>query len=163
MGVRMNGWNWIEEGQRIKEQAREIAGLTEEVMAESIVFNHQMIYEGELDSLKAAAASRPARPCREDGFCDAVYRENDRGGEAREIVGLLAKVVGVNLGASHEGPRPLDGNVWSPRNMMRVVQAVQEVLGEHESLRKELHDRDKKDDRTVAALREALIHAGEAV
>jgi len=35
------GWDWIEEGQRIKEQARELSGLTEGVMAESIVFNCQ--------------------------------------------------------------------------------------------------------------------------
>ncbi|UFD97993.1 hypothetical protein PQC18_gp55 [Streptomyces phage Pablito] len=153
-----NGWNWIEEGERISAESRRLAGLTEEVRAESIVFPEAMVYEGELDALKAAVATRPARPCREDGFCDAVYRENDIGGEARHIVGLLAKVVGVKL-----GPNPLDGNVWSPANMMRVVEAAQELAGEHEVLRKELHDRDTNDVKTVAALREALAHLGEGV
>ncbi|AXQ61112.1 hypothetical protein SEA_HANK144_59 [Streptomyces phage Hank144] len=152
-----NGWDWIKEGERISAESRRLAGLTEEVRRESIVFPEGMVYEGELDALKAAAAqTRRARPCREDGFCDAVYRENDIGGQAREIVGLIARVVGVNLGSN-----PLDGNVWSPRNMMRVVQAAQELAGEHEVLRKELHDKDQTETKTVAALREALIHLGD--
>ncbi|MGW6600557.1 hypothetical protein [Streptomyces sp. NPDC055036] len=41
-----NGWDWIEEGQRIKGQVREIAGLMEGVRSESIVF------ESELDTLR---------------------------------------------------------------------------------------------------------------
>lgn len=48
-----NGWNWIEESDRISAEARRLAGLKEEVMAESIVFNCQGLYEGELDALNA--------------------------------------------------------------------------------------------------------------
>ncbi|MFE4451464.1 hypothetical protein [Streptomyces sp. NPDC056796] len=47
-----NGWGWIEEGQRIKDQAREIAGFTEDVRAESIVFNCQVAFDSELDALR---------------------------------------------------------------------------------------------------------------
>jgi hypothetical protein len=46
---KVGGWNWIEEGQRIKERARTIAGLTEEVMAESIVFNCQAFDDEETE------------------------------------------------------------------------------------------------------------------
>ncbi|AVO22541.1 hypothetical protein PBI_PAEDORE_58 [Streptomyces phage Paedore] len=147
------------------------------MMAESIVFNCQALDEEEVEdrsepwaveSENARLRSELARLRTElkdcqAGHCVAAYEQNSQGGEARRVVGLIARAAGVNLGASHEGPRPLDGDVFSPRNMMRVVQAVQELAGEHKALRKELHDRDKKDDRTVAALREALIHAGEAV
>ena len=42
----VNGWDWVEEGQRIKERARAVAGLTEEIRSESIVF------EGPLDFLE---------------------------------------------------------------------------------------------------------------
>lgn len=157
----MNGWNWIEEGERISAESRRLAGLTQEIRTESIVFPEDMVYEGELDQLKAAAAARPARPCSEGGFCDAVYRENNIGGQARHIVALLAKVVGIEL--SSATVRPLDGNVWSPANMMRVVEATQQLVGEHEVLRKELHDKDQGDIKTVAALREALSHLGESV
>lgn len=42
-----NGWNWIAEGRRISAEARRLAGLKEGAMAESIVFNHQMVSEGD--------------------------------------------------------------------------------------------------------------------
>ncbi|MFG2923925.1 hypothetical protein ACGFYA_20795 [Streptomyces sp. NPDC048305] len=56
------GWNWIEEGERISAESRRIAGLTEEVRAESIVFNCQAAFEDE--------------PDRNEGW--AVERENSR-------------------------------------------------------------------------------------
>ncbi|MEU0344201.1 hypothetical protein ABZ092_35955 [Streptomyces bobili] len=49
-----NGWNWIAEGERISAESRRLAGLTEEVRAESIVFNCQALHEGDLDTLKVA-------------------------------------------------------------------------------------------------------------
>ncbi|MFF3249695.1 hypothetical protein ACFYWP_01460 [Actinacidiphila glaucinigra] len=118
----MNGWDWIEAGQR------------------------------------AAQTGRQTRPCREDGHCDAVYAENDRGGEARGIVGMVAKLAGVQLGTN-----PLDGNIWSPRNMMRVVEAVQKLADANANLRQAHARRNQADDKTVAALREALTHLGEVV
>ncbi|MFD7259358.1 hypothetical protein [Streptomyces sp. NPDC059874] len=151
----MNGWDWIEEGQRVKEQARGIASLTEDIRSESIVFETARDCPA---SEPLASPTRRARPCREDGFCDAAYAENSRGGEARQIVALIAKAAGVELSTN-----PLDGNVWSPRNMMRVVEGVQRMAGEIEALRKERHDLKNNGTKTVAALREALIHAGEAV
>lgn len=154
----MNGWDWIEEGERISAEAQRIAGLTEEVRTESIVFDEVSDFAGGIDDAKGAGDQAGQRPCREDGFCSAVYAENDRGGEARHVVGLLAKVLGVNL-----SPHPLDGNIWSPRNMMRVVESAQQLTGEYEALRKELHDKGKGEVKTVAALREALAHLGEGV
>ncbi|MFI5863524.1 hypothetical protein [Streptomyces sp. NPDC051546] len=148
-------WDWIEEGRRVKEQARGISGLTEDIRSESIVFRSA----GDRPAGETVApATKHARPCREDGFCDAVYAENHIGGEARQVVGLIAKAADVQL-----SPNPLDGNVWSPRNMMRVVEGVQRMAGEIEALRKEQHDLKDNGTKTVAALREALIHAGEAV
>ncbi|WP_438470728.1 hypothetical protein [Streptomyces asiaticus] len=127
----MNGWDWIEEGQRIAEQSGK--------------------------ARVGASATRP-RPCREDGFCDAVYAENWIGGQARNIVAMTAKVVGVKL-----GPNPLDGNTWSARNMMRVVEAARELANANEVLRKELAGRDRSGAEVAAALREALAHLGECV
>ncbi|WAB08761.1 hypothetical protein SEA_ANDRIS_57 [Streptomyces phage Andris] len=168
----MNGWNWVEEGQRIAEESRQAGELDiEAIKASSIVF------EGPADALKYATVehqvaqpapklggfvgdladmARELENCRA-GHCEAAYKQNSIGGEARYAVGKIAAIVGQPM------TPPLDGNVWSPANMGRVIRAVQELANEHEVLRRELHERDKKDDRTVAALREALIHAGEAV
>ncbi|MFH8414397.1 hypothetical protein [Streptomyces collinus] len=62
-----NGWNWIEEGQRIAEQNRQAqAGALDldAVKAESIVF------ESPLDSLKAVLVEPPTR---QSSFVDEVH------------------------------------------------------------------------------------------
>ncbi|QFG12469.1 hypothetical protein SEA_ALVY_60 [Streptomyces phage Alvy] len=168
-----NGWDWIQEGQRIAEESRRAGEVDiEAIKASSIVF------EGPLDTLKAAgivaSVAEPAPKvggmagdladivrevelCRA-GHCEAAYKQNSQGGEARYVVGKVAQVLGFSLGDAI-----IDRNVWSPANMARVIKAVQDVVNENEALRKELAGRDQKDNRTVAALREALIHAGEAV
>lgn len=163
-----NGWDWINEGQRIAEEARQARALDlDAVKAESIVF------EGPLDAIQYSIAEpapkvggmagdladmvRELENCRA-GHCEAAYKQNSQGGEARHVVQKVAMVLGFRLGDAI-----VDRNIWSPANMARVIKAAQEVVNENEELRKELAGRDKKDDRTVAALREALIHAGEAV
>ncbi|MGW8953461.1 hypothetical protein [Streptomyces sp. NPDC055709] len=168
----MNGWDWVEDGQRIAEDARQAGELDiEAIKASSIVF------EGSFDKLKyetvehqvaepapklggfvgdLADMARELENCRA-GHCEAAYKQNSIGGEARYAVGKIAAIVGQPMSP------PLDGNVWSPANMGRVIRAAQELANENETLRRELADRDKKDDRTVAALREALVHAGEVV
>ncbi|MEU4984863.1 hypothetical protein [Streptomyces sp. NPDC021969] len=163
-----NGWNWIEEGQRIAEQNRQARELDlDAVKAESIVF------EGPVDAITYSIAepapkvggfvgdladmARELENCRA-GHCEAAYKQNSEGGQARYVVGKVAQVLGLRLGDAI-----VDRNIWSPANMARVIKAAQEVVNENEELRKELAGRDKKDNRTVAALREALIHAGEAV
>ncbi|MGM9381075.1 hypothetical protein [Streptomyces antibioticus] len=165
-----NGWDWIQEGQRIAEESRRAGEVDiEAIKASSIVF------EGPLDTLKAAGIIAEPAPkvgglagdladvvrevelCRA-GHCEAAYKQNSQGGEARHVVAKVAQVLGFRLGDAI-----VDRNVWSPANMARVIKAVQEVVNENEELRKELAGRDQKDNRTVAALREALIHAGEAV
>ncbi|WP_367135859.1 hypothetical protein [Saccharothrix sp. HUAS TT1] len=60
----------------------------------------------------------------------AVYEENERGGEARGIVQAIGRLVGVDLGKD-----PLDGNVWSPANMRRVVTAVDALRRQNAQLR----------------------------
>jgi hypothetical protein len=171
-----NGWDWIAEGQRIAEETRNAGELNvEAIKAESIVF------EGPLDYLKAAEIERQeAEPapkvgglagdladivrevelCRA-GHCDAAYRQNEQGGEARDVVARIAKVVGVELSSAFI--RPLDGNVWSPRNMARVLEGVQQLVNENQVLRQEHATRDQKETVTVKALHEALSHLGEAV
>ncbi|AXQ62382.1 hypothetical protein SEA_TRVXSCOTT_56 [Streptomyces phage TrvxScott] len=171
-----NGWDWIQEGQRIAEESRRAGEVDiEAIKASSIVF------EGPLDTLQAVSAgvveSQVAEPapavggfvgdladmvrelenCRA-GHCEAAYKQNSQGGEARHVVAKVAMVLGFRLGDAI-----VDRNVWSPANMARVIKAAQDVVNENEELRKELAGRDQKDNRTVAALREALIHAGEAV
>jgi hypothetical protein len=171
-----NGWDWIAEGQRIAEETRNAGELNvEAIKAESIVF------EGPLDYLKAAEIERQeAEPapkvgglagdladivrevelCRA-GHCDAAYRQNEQGGEARDVVARIAKAVGVELSSAFI--RPLDGNVWSPRNMARVLEGVQQLVNENQVLRQEHASRDQKETVTVKALHEALSHLGEAV
>ncbi|MFF4510624.1 hypothetical protein [Streptomyces mirabilis] len=172
----MNGWDWIEEGQRIAEESRQAGELNiEAIKASSIVF------EGPLDALKyAGIEQQEAEPapkvgglagdladivrevelCRA-GHCDAAYRQNEQGGEARDVVARIAKAVGVELSSAFI--RPLDGNVWSPRNMARVLEGVQQLVNENQVLRQEHASRDQKETVTVKALHEALSHLGEAV
>jgi hypothetical protein len=171
-----SGWNWVEEGQRIAEETRRGGELDiDAIKASSIVF------EGPMDIMKAAQIEhlvaepapkvgglagdladivREVEVCRA-GHCDAAYRQNEQGGEARHIVAEIAKVVGVPLSTAFI--RPLDGNVWSPRNMARVLEGVKQLVNEHQVLREEHAARDKKETITVKALHEALTHLGEGV
>ncbi|ATI18757.1 hypothetical protein SEA_DAUDAU_56 [Streptomyces phage Daudau] len=163
-----NGWDWIEEGQRIAEATRQAGEVNvEAIKAESIVFNDPKpappVYEGEFDYFKATAKTKaPAEytNCL-TSRCPSLYYENEIGGQARNVVAQIAKLAGVELSP------PLDGNIWSPANMQRVVTEVAAIVQERDQL---LHLRDSADvtsqdrnTKTVAALREALIHLGEAV
>ncbi|WP_432006343.1 hypothetical protein [Streptomyces parvus] len=114
------GWDWIEEGQRIKERARAVSGLTEEVMAESVVFNHQALDEESEDR----------------GESWAVESENYR--LRAEVRRLKAESRYQHCLAHARGQR------------------IFELQGELAALR-------EAQPKTVAALREALIHAGEGV
>lgn len=168
----MNGWDWVQEGQRIAEESMRAGELDiDAIKASSIVF------EGPLDTLAArrieesiaqpapkvggfagdfADMVRELENCRA-GHCEAAYKQNSIGGEAREAVGKIAFIIGQPMSP------PLDGNVWSPANMGRVIWAVQQLANENERLRKESAARDKKETGTVKALYEALTHLGEAV
>lgn len=57
-------------------------------------------------------------------------RQNFEGGEARGVVAEAGRLLGVEL-ASY----PLEGQVWSPKNMSRVVMAVRNLVGENRGLR----------------------------
>lgn len=146
-----NGWDWVQEGQRIAEESRRAGEVDiDAIKASSIVFNNQEVF--------AEAPKPPA------GYyqcltrrCESLYYENEVGGEARGIVGQIAKAVGVDLSP------PLDGNVWSPRNMARVLTAVHGLVDENKKLNQEAASRDHKETITVKALHEALTHLGEAV
>lgn len=166
-----NGWDWIEEGQRIAEETRQAGEVdVEAIKAESLVFDP-------LEALKSASVDRQeAEPaprvgglagdladvvrelenCRA-GHCEAAYKQNSIGGEARFVVGKIAQIVGQPMSP------PLDKNVWSPANMGRVIAVVQQLANEHEAMRKELAGRAERDDRTVVALRKALTLLGEDV
>jgi hypothetical protein len=170
------GWDWIAEGQRIAEESRQAGELDiDAIKAQSMVF------EGPLDALKAADIGvteaepapkvgglagdladivREVELCRA-GHCDAAYRQNDKGGEARNVVGQIAKAAGVTLSSAFI--RPLDGDVWSPANMARVLQGVQDLAAENQALREEHANRDKKATVTVKALHEALNNFVEGV
>jgi hypothetical protein len=162
-----NGWDWVREGQRLAQQARRERELDiDAVKAESIVF------EGGLDTIAHSTAEpapkvggfagdvadmvRELENCRA-GHCEAAYKQNGIGGEARYVVGKIAAIVGQPMSP------PLDGNVWSPANMARVIAAAQQLANENEALRKEHAARDQKESTTVKALREALTHLGEGV
>ncbi|MFJ3084465.1 hypothetical protein ACIPJG_32575 [Streptomyces halstedii] len=58
----------------------------------------------------------------------AVYTENERGGEARQVVADVAQVLGTDI---DYGP----GQRWDAYNMRRVVIAAEAVKAEHEVLR----------------------------
>jgi hypothetical protein len=172
----VNGWNWVAEGQRIAEETRRAGEVDiDSIKAQSIVF------EGPLDALKAAdigiTVSEPAPKvgglagdladivrevelCRA-GHCEAAYAQNSKGGEARDVVGQIAKAAGVTLSSAFI--RPLDGDVWSPANMARVLKGVQDLVAENQSLRDEHAARDQKETVTVKALREALNNFVEGV
>jgi hypothetical protein len=172
----VNGWDWVAEGQRIAEETRRAGEVDiDAIKAQSIVF------EEPADHLKAADISAdeapPAPPvgglagdlaelvreveiCRA-GHCDAAYRQNSQGGEARNVVGQIAKAAGVTLSSAFV--RPLGGDVWSPANMARVLKGVQDLVAENQSLRDEHAARDQKATGTAKALREALAHFEEGV
>jgi hypothetical protein len=172
----VNGWDWVAEGQRIAEETRRAGEVDiDSIKAQSIVF------EGPLDALKAAdigiTVSEPAPKvgglagdladivrevelCRA-GHCASAYAQNDKGGEARNVVAQIAKTAGVTLSSAFI--RPLDGDVWSPANMARVLKGVQDLVAENQSLRDEHAARDQKETVTVKALREALNNFVEGV
>ena len=54
---------------------------------------------------------------------DALYDENDRGGEARNVLAIIGERLGVDLAVN-----PREGAVWGRANMLRVDEAVQELL-----------------------------------
>lgn len=72
-------------------------------------------------------------PCREDGHCDATYAENERGGEARDIVNRTARTLGMDLAENRLGV-----GTWAPENMMRVIFRARVVMQENAELRKEI-------------------------
>ncbi|MGW3323919.1 hypothetical protein [Streptomyces virginiae] len=168
----VNGWDWVQEGQRIAEESMRAGELDiDAIKASSIVF------EGPLDTLAAPlieeSVAQPApkvsglagdfadmvrelENCRA-GHCEAAYKQNSIGGEARYVVSKIASIVKQSMSP------PLDRNIWSPANMGRVIAAVQELANQNEALRKELADRTKKEAGTVKALYEALTQLGEAV
>jgi hypothetical protein len=172
----VNGWNWVAEGQRIAEETRRAGEVDiDAIKAASLVF------EGPMDHLKAAEIGvteagpapkvgglagdladivREVELCRA-GHCEAAYAQNSKGGEARDVVGQIAKAAGVTLSSAFI--RPLDGDVWSPANMARVLQGVKDLAAENQALRDEAHARDQKDNVTVKALHEALNNFVESV
>ncbi|ATI18840.1 hypothetical protein SEA_DIANE_56 [Streptomyces phage Diane] len=166
-----NGWDWIREGQRIAEEARQAGELDiESIKASSIVFDHSAerkvdpLNEGPVEPEPFSYFGTAAKPKPPAGYydclsrrCEALYYENEVGGEARGVVGQIANLVGLPLSP------PVDGNIWSLANMTRVIRAVNELVEENKSLRREQADRDHKETVTVKALHEALAHLGEAV
>ncbi|ATI18678.1 hypothetical protein SEA_AMETHYST_56 [Streptomyces phage Amethyst] len=168
-----NGWDWIREGQRIAEEARQAGELDiESIKAASIVFDqpaerkvdplNEGPVEPEPESFSYFGTKAKAKP--PAGYyecltrrCEALYYENEVGGEARGVVGQIANVLGVNLSP------PLDGNVWSLANMTRVIREAERLVEENKSLRRDQADRDHKETVTVKALHEALAHLGEGV
>lgn len=54
---------------------------------------------------------------------EQVERENVSGGEARRIVLEIARLLGINLARE-----PVNGQVWDPDNMQRVVDGVDNLL-----------------------------------
>lgn len=71
--------------------------------------------------------------CREDGHCDATYAENERGGEARDIVSRTARTLGMDLTENRLGV-----GTWAPENMMRVIFRARAVMKENAELREEI-------------------------
>jgi cytochrome c2 len=172
----VNGWDWVAEGQRIAEETRRIG----EVDIASIKAN-SLVFEGPMDHLKAAEIGatetepapkvgglagdladivREVELCRA-GHCEAAYAQNSKGGEARDVVGQIAKAAGVTLSSAFI--RPLGGDVWSPANMARALTGVQELVAENQALRDELAARDQKSNSTAQALRKALADLEEGV
>lgn len=52
-------------------------------------------------------------------LCTRAERENERGGEARDVVLRVARALGVDLAREIRG-----GDLWSPENMERAVDAA---------------------------------------
>ncbi|WP_280888181.1 hypothetical protein [Streptomyces sp. LBL] len=55
----------------------------------------------------------------------AVHRENESGGQARQVVADVARVLGVDI---DEGP----GNRWDPEHMARVIAVAEQVRDERD-------------------------------
>jgi hypothetical protein len=60
----------------------------------------------------------------------AVYEENERGGEARQVVANVARVLGVDI---DEG----DGHRWDPDHMARVVDGAQRLSDDRDHWQQE--------------------------
>jgi hypothetical protein len=61
----------------------------------------------------------------------AVNRENERGGEARQVVLTTARILDIEL-----AEEPLGGEMWSPKNMQRVQRAARSLVQENNDLRR---------------------------
>ncbi|WP_405620263.1 hypothetical protein [Streptomyces sp. NBC_00076] len=60
----------------------------------------------------------------------AVYRENEQGGHARQVVAKVARVLGVDI---DEGP----GHRWDPDHMARVVAVADQIRDERDEAREQ--------------------------
>lgn len=140
----------------------------DQIKAESLVFQDQPTMTLQAVEVEAAPSIggfagefaelvKEVELCRA-GHCAAAYKQNSEGGEARFVVQKIAQVIGLPLGDGI-----LDGNVWSPANMARVIAAAQELVNEADLHRKELAARDTKDVQTVASLRDLMVRVGEGV
>ncbi|MCY0933670.1 hypothetical protein [Streptomyces sp. H34-S4] len=150
-----NGWDWVREGQRIAEESMRAGELDiEAIKAGSIVFEGPLV----TDDMK-----RELENCHA-GHCEAAYKQNSIGGEARHVVHKIARVVGQPMSPA------LDRDIWSPANMGRVIAAVQQLVNENEALRDEnlrlrvelVRLREAK-PATLKALHEALSLLGDGV
>jgi hypothetical protein len=76
------------------------------------------------------------------------YEENERGGEARYVVAEAAKILGFDLFDDD-----MIGELWDPKNMARILPAIQELNREAGDLAKQVTD--LKSEARVAYVRGA--------
>ncbi|QDP44257.1 hypothetical protein KGG70_gp27 [Streptomyces phage Celia] len=86
-------------------------------------------FQAEVGSLREQRAelTEELEKCRR-GHCDAAYRQNEEGGEARDVVNRAARALGLNLS---EGKPDGVRNIWAPENMRRLIAAARDA---HERL-----------------------------
>lgn len=85
---------------------------------------------------------------------DAVYAENERGGQARHVVAEVARVLGVDI---DEGP----GHRWDPDHMARVVMAAGQMRGARDAWKETAEDNDAANVPLRRELRTAQRQADE--
>jgi hypothetical protein len=101
----------------------------------------QRAERAERDAAAARAQAERAEQAREraererNDARDLLFRaradvsfENEKGGEARQVVLTCANVLGIDLARD-----PSDGQMWSPKNMQRVQRAVRALVHERRS------------------------------